>query len=395
MFRVQPLAAAAAIALPCAAVAAPETDPFNPALGVILDGRYADFDRDPEAYELPGFMLGGEAGPGESGFALGHTELIADANVDDLFYGRLTVAVHEHDGETEVETEEAYGETLGLGHGLTARFGRFFSGIGYLNDRHPHAWDFVDAPLVYRGLFGDQLRDDGVQVRWVAPTPVFLQFGAELTQGDRFPAAGGDADAAAAFVKVGGDVGISHSWQAGLSWWGADVAGREGGGHGHDAAHHGPAFTGDSEVAGVDFVWKWAPRGNPARRNFKLQFEWFQRDEDGTLSENGSVVGSYDGTQSGWYAQAVYQFRRGWRVGLRYDRLHADNSGTNAEALAEAGLDEEGHTPERASVMVDYARSETSRLRLQYNQDRSYPETDRQVLVQYVLSLGAHGAHRF
>ncbi|HKJ77282.1 MAG TPA: hypothetical protein VKA64_08755, partial [Gammaproteobacteria bacterium] len=248
MFRVQPLAAAAAIALPCAAVAAPETDPFNPALGVILDGRYADFDRDPEAYELPGFMLGGEAGPGESGFALGHTELIADANVDDLFYGRLTVAVHEHDGETEVETEEAYGETLGLGHGLTARFGRFFSGIGYLNDRHPHAWDFVDAPLVYRGLFGDQLRDDGVQVRWVAPTPVFLQFGAELTQGDRFPAAGGDADAAAAFVKVGGDVGISHSWQAGLSWWGADVAGREGGGHGHDAAHHGPAFTGDSEV---------------------------------------------------------------------------------------------------------------------------------------------------
>jgi len=45
--------------------------------------------------------------------------------------------------------------------------------------------------------------------------------------------------------------------------------------------------------------------------------------------------------------------------------------------------------------MVDFSRTEFSRLRLQYNQDDSTPETDHQVYVQYIMSLGAHGAHSF
>lgn len=45
--------------------------------------------------------------------------------------------------------------------------------------------------------------------------------------------------------------------------------------------------------------------------------------------------------------------------------------------------------------MIDYSRSEFSRLRLQYNHDRSQPLSDRYVVVQYLMSLGAHGAHTF
>ena len=37
---------------------------FNPALGVILQGRAWSNDIDPEDYWIPGFPLGGEAGPG-------------------------------------------------------------------------------------------------------------------------------------------------------------------------------------------------------------------------------------------------------------------------------------------------------------------------------------------
>ncbi|MGE0081835.1 MAG: TonB-dependent receptor [Thiohalomonadaceae bacterium] len=388
---------------PLAAQGSVTSNAFNPAMSLILDGRFATFDNNPEAYELPGFMLGGEAGLGAEGFVLGHSELVLSANIDDQYYGQFTAAVADHAGETEVELEEAFIQTLGLGGGFTVKAGRFFSGIGYLNEQHMHVWDFADAPLVYRGLFGDQLRDDGVQLRWLAPTNLFVELGAEALRGGRFPAGGAaneGAGAFAAFAKVGGDVGVSHSWRIGLSHWRAEVEDREAGGHSHGHGDEESAsFTGDSAVTGVDFVWKWAPGGNAGERNFKFQAEYFQRDEEGDVTVvahgNPPEQGRYDGTQSGWYAQAVYQFTPRWRAGLRYDVLDADNDVDDAHVAEHAGLDPEGHTPMRWSVMLDFANSEYSRLRLQYNRDESYEAADNQVVLQYTMSLGAHGAHPF
>ena len=46
--------------------------------------------------------------------------------------------------------------------------------------------------------------------------------------------------------------------------------------------------------------------------------------------------------------------------------------------------------------MVDWSPSEFSRLRLQLARDKSRNgEADSQVWLQYVMSLGAHGAHKF
>jgi hypothetical protein len=374
---------------------------FNPAFSVILDGRYGSFSNDPEDYRLPGFQLGDEAGSGEESFHLGESELNASANIDDRFYGWFTAALHSEDGETEVELEEAYLETLGLGAGFTIKAGRFFSEIGYLNPFHVHAWDFVDAPLIYRGLFGDQFNDDGVQIRWVAPTPLYVQLGTELLRGGDFPASRGDEDIGAytAFVDFGGDFAIGHSWQAGLFYLGADVADRAGGGHAHgeEEEEAGVFFTGDDEIAGFDVVYKWAPGGNSTARNFKFQAEFFTRAEDGDVRIDEAVpeTSTLDGRQSGWYLQGVYQFIPRWRAGLRYDQLDVDNEGSDPGVLAEAGFNDEGHTPRRYSAMVDYTYSEFSRFRLQYNRDESYPDADNQVFLQYIVSIGAHGAHRF
>ena len=41
---------------------------FNPAISLVLDGRFASFDNNPEDYEIPGFALGNEAGLGEKAF---------------------------------------------------------------------------------------------------------------------------------------------------------------------------------------------------------------------------------------------------------------------------------------------------------------------------------------
>ncbi len=384
---------------------------FNPKISLILDGRYAHFSNGAN-YKIPGFQLGGEAGLGKSGLSLGHSELAMSANIDDKFYGNLTIALHDHDGETKVELEEAYFETLALGNGFTVKAGRFLSAVGYLNEHHEHAWDFADAPLIYRGLFGNQIRDDGIQVNWMAPTDLFIQTGAELFRGDAFPAGGGAHNGVGAyslFANLGGDIGVSHSWQIGFSHWSADVKERAGGhGHVHEEAHeeehelhhvaHNPSFTGDSYVNAIDFIYKWAPNGNPKNRNFKFQWEYFDRREEGNIAMLGSEpleTSYYDGHQKGWYAQTVYQFMPQWRVGLRYDRLDSNNTTSNAEVLEEAGLHNEGITPERYSLMIDWSNSEFSRFRLQFNRDESSNEPDDQLFLQYTHSLGSHGAHQF
>jgi hypothetical protein len=46
--------------------------------------------------------------------------------------------------------------------------------------------------------------------------------------------------------------------------------------------------------------------------------------------------------------------------------------------------------------MVDYSLSEFSRFRLQLANDRSrLGDADHQIFLQYIMSLGAHGAHTF
>jgi hypothetical protein len=353
---------------------------FNPAVSVILTGTYAQFSNDPSTYTIPGFALGEGVGPGDQGFGLGESELTIAANIDDLFYGRLTTSIA---ADNSLEVEESYLETVGLGNGLTIKGGRFLSGIGYLNGKHSHTWDFVDQPLVYQAMLGNQLKDDGVQVRWVAPTDLYMEFGVEALRGQNFPA-GGSANkgrgTTTLFAHFGGDYDDSNSWTAGVSYLDAKSNNRSTG----DPAE---SFTGNSKLAILNFVWKWAPHGNPLTHNFILQTEYFRRSEDGTYQTN-----AYDANQNGYYIQGVYQFMPRWRVGLRYDHVHADDPGA---AFAGTALATQGHNPHRWSTMVDFSRTEFSRFRVQYNQDDAGLQTDHQWYFQYIMAIGAHGAHTF
>ena len=363
---------------------------FNPAIGVIFQGQAWNYGNDPEDYAIQGFPLGGEAGPVAEGLSLGETEIDISANVDDKFTAWLTVPVVIEDGESAIEIEEAWLETLSLPAGLSARFGRFFSGIGYLNSKHAHAWDFVDQPLPYQAFLGDQYLDDGVQLRWIAPTNRFLEAGAEVLRGGRYPAAGAANSGfggRSIFFNTGGDVGADHSWLAGLSFLDTESIERPSG------EEDDPfLFTGDSSTAIAQFVWKWAPQGNWRQRNFVFQFEFMWRNEDGTYTLPGTGPLAYDTDQRGWYAQAVYQPFPRWRFGTRIDALSMGDPGA---AFAGTALADEGSDPRRYSLMVDWSNSEFSRLRLQYTRDEAGLSDDNQFGLQYILSIGAHGAHSF
>jgi hypothetical protein len=361
---------------------APNT--FNPAIGAVLDGGYSDVGAGWE--EIPGFQPAGEIGTGETGFSPGEVEINLKSNIDTRFYGNVTFALASEDGEVEVEFEEAWVQTTALPAGFTVVGGRFFSETGYLNGFHFHADDFVDRPLPYQAFFGGRYTVDGIQARWVAPTSLLFEVGTEMNWGGSFPATGNAETSPGAytlFTRLGGDVGDSNSWQLGLSWLSADAVDRVGG---HEGEEEGGAFTGDSDLAALDFVWKWAPLGNPNVNNFKLQGEYFMRSEKGTFADL-----PYDGDQEGWYLQGVWQFAPMWRVGLRHDMVDADNG----PGLEGTELEDPGRSSKRSSVMLDWSPSEFSRLRLQYTDDQVLEESDSVWYLQYIMSIGAHGAHQF
>jgi hypothetical protein len=315
---------------PPATAGGSDPNAFNPALSVILNGEFSNHSADGE----------------NEGFSLGESELALSSNIDDKFYGQLTLAVENEDGADELGVEEAYIDSTALPGGFTVRAGRFFSNIGYLNNHHAHTDNFPDRPLPYELFLDGQYGDDGVQVRWLAPTDLYLELGGELLRGDSADGRG----AHTLFAHAGGDVGIANAWLAGVSWL-------------HSDADEGR----DRDLYLADFTWKWAPDGNLRDGGVQLRSEWFR--EDGEQERSGA------------YAEAVYRINRRWETGYRYDRVW------NAA---------DGYEPTRHGAVLAWHNSEFSLLRLLLGRDRFESGSDDNVLLlQYQAAFGAHGAHKF
>ena len=381
---------------------------FNPAVSVILNGVYANLSKDPARHQITGFVPPlADVSPGKRGFSLGESELALASNVDHYFRGSLVASLQPDNG---IGVEEATIQSLGLSDGFTLKAGRFYSSVGYLNEVHAHAWDFTDAPLVSKVFLGNQLSDDGLQIKWLAPTETFFEIGTEFGRGRAFPASNRDKNGVGAsnlFARLGGDIGASTAWRVGLSHLATTAQNRSYDDLDSSGTRVNNSFNGRSGLWALDGVLKWAPNGNGTDTNFKLQGEYFRRTEDGNLTYDtaaaslaGTRTGMLRSAQSGWYAQSVYQFMPMWRIGYRYDRL---DSGTVKLGLVDSGVLSAADFPifarndaTRNTLMFDFSPSEFSRMRLQFASDKSrLGVTDNQVFLQYIVSLGAHGAHKF
>jgi hypothetical protein len=352
---------------------------MNPAISIILNGQYAHHSINPEDFQRAGFPLTGEAGPGAQGFSLGESEISLAANIDEKFYGQLSLAIESEDGEDHVGLEEAYIETTALPNSLAIRAGRFFSNIGYLNNHHAHTDNFFDRPLPYQAFLGNQYGDDGVQLRWVAPTDTYVELGGEVLRGQNYPSGGAAHSGAGVktlFAHFGGDVGGESSWLAGVSALDSHTEGGEDG------------FSGHARLYIADGTWKWAPDGNTKDGGITVRGEYFLEHRDGQWSNPDDITDTqaWDGTRRGAYLEGVWRINRQWDAGYRYDRLWADDEGPYASDF----------DPDRHSVELTWRNSEFSLLRLQLSRERANEDdTDSAVSLQYQTSLGAHGAHKF
>jgi hypothetical protein len=352
---------------------------FNPAISIILNGQYAHHSLDPDEYVRTGFPLVGDAGPGVQGLSLGESEVSLAASVDEKFFGQLTLAVHSEHGQDTLGIEEAFVDTTALPAGFSLRVGRFFSDIGYLNSHHAHTDKFSDRPLPYQAFLGGQYGDDGLQVRWVAPTDMFLELGGEVFNGSSYPSGGGAHEGAGVttlFAHVGGDVGVESSWLAGVSMLRSrTIDGADG-------------FTGDVDLYIADATWKWAPQGNTKDGGFVVRAEYFLDDRNGQYSDPANLlpVQEWMGKREGMYIEGVYRINRIWETGYRYDRLWGSDSSPFASSF----------DPYRHSLMLTWRNSEFSLVRLQLSRDTPNPaSTDTAIELQIQTALGAHGAHKF
>lgn len=330
---------------------------------------------------IPGFTnIGIENG---KGFNLDAAELFIFAPVDPYFnlYADIPVT------ESGAEVEEAYFVTASLPEGLQAKGGKFKSGFSRINSQHPHAWDFADTPLVYRAFIGGEgLTEKGAQLTYLPQFPFYAQLGVEVLQGENpvlfGPDAGSGPHAYGAFAKASFDLGDYSTVLFGPS----AITGKTKTASIADDTW----FAGSSTLYDFELTYKWKPTRD---RSLTLQGEYMLRDQKGDLTDTVlNTVNTLKRSQDGAYLQGMYRFGR-WGAGARYDILQIFKS-EYVLSKADEGF---GRRPWRATGDIEFSPTEFSRIRVQYNYDRSGRDgrTNNEVFLQFIMGIGAHAAHPF
>jgi outer membrane receptor protein involved in Fe transport len=357
---------------------------YNPNISLLLDSfGYTSNIKETklESWNIPGFIS--EGLNYKKGMNIHTAELYIFSPVDPFFNLYATIPVKEEG----IELEEAYFVTTSLPSGIQGKIGKFKSGFGRQNSQHVHTWYFVDPPLAYRAFLGEEgITEKGIQLTFLPKFPIYTQFGIEALQGENEILFGEDATsglhAFSAFVKTSFDIGENSTILFGPSI----IVGKTK----TSSIEEDHIFSGDSSLCGFEFTYKWKPS---RWKSFTLQSEYLWRHQKGTLQDNSSGNSqTLERTQDGFYLQAIYQKGR-WGFGTRYDILEPFN-----DKYKLAGVQENFEAkPWKTSAMIEFNPSEFSKIRLQYNYDKSARngKNNSEWFLQFITGIGAHAAHSF
>jgi len=418
------------------------TDPIRIGKG----GAYADLSMvatfavgGSTASDIEGGTQTGGHDPNQNGFTVQGVELNLQGAVDPYFRGNANIVFSiDSGGESFMEVEEAWLESVSLPGNLQVRAGQMLSDFGRINSQHPHSWAFVDSPLVNARLLGpDGLRNPGARLSWLMPLPFFseLSLGVQNSQGETAASFRSGGHSHGGEETEGLPFGFRHADNdRGISSVGDmlftprlatsfDLTDSQTVVLGASAAF-GPNSSGSSgdtttQIYGMDAYWKWKPAnahgGFPfvswqteamVRRYQLGAFDWQEEADAGEtpIIDVGTglpaVFGRETVTDYGAYSQVLYGFRKGWVAGFRVDYVGGDRAAYEKMDLtfdgASLGRDPERNERWRLSPDLTWFPSEFSKIRLQYNYDnRKDFGVDHSVWLQFEFLLGAHAAHKF
>ena len=342
----------------------------------------------------------GDHDPLARGFTLPNEEVTLDANVDPYFKGFANFVYKLDDqGETGVELEEAYAITSSLPRNLQVKAGQFLVDFGRHNPTHPHAWSFLDQPLVISQMFGpDGLRSQGARLSWLAPTSWYTEAMVSILNSAGETAFSFRSDASAAIH--GGEVGTRAVHSLGDLLYvprltsSVDLSDTQTLVGGVSAAL-GPNNSGPdarTQIYGADLYWKW--KSLTAQQGFpfvSFQTEAMVRRYDAASRQSVEVpsrtLPSETLRDGGVYAQALWGIKPRIVAGLRGEYVDGDSTSFEAEFRGQRF---------RISPNYTWYPTEFSKLRLQYNFDhRKGLGDDHSLWLQFEFIMGAHAAHKF
>ena len=385
-------------------------------LDVSLNGLFAAGWSDADGESLSELQGGGHD-PKRRGFTVQNVELSLTGAVDPYLTGETHIVfqLDPDEGETLVELEEAFVTTQSLPYGFQLEAGHFFTEFGILNPNHPHAWDWLDQPVINTRIFGpDGMRAPGARLGWLTPLPWYsqLHFGVQNANGETvvsFLANDEVLDERPVGGAIGGDRSVNSLDELVYltrfeNFWELDdeLSAKLG-----VSGLLGPNPTGDDSetyVYGADLKLKWLP--NYSFRGWPFvtwESEYLRREYhtapfalDSASAELGageSLVGGDTLTDQGFYTQLLWGFRSGWATGMRVE--HAFGSGDSVLNDSEDPLRDSRY---RLSPMLAWYPSEFSRVRIQYNyDDAEHLETGdaHSFWLGWEILYGAHPAHQF
>jgi len=341
----------------------------------------------------------GDHDPNQRGFTIPNEEIVFEGAVDPYFKGFADIVFKlDEENETVVELEEVYLTTSSLPWNLQAKGGQYFTEFGRLNQQHPHAWDFVDLPLVNGRLLSPEgLRNPGARLSWLAPTPFYseLFLSVQNSQGETAYSFRNTETALFGTTPIDrpvhdlGDLLYAPRYAASFDLTDSQtiVAGVSGA--------FGPNASGNdtrTQIYGGDLYWKWKPSWQSGGFPFvSWQTEAMGRRYQagaGPLEDDPDVlVPSATFYDWGTYSQVLYGFRPRWVAGVRGDWVSGQH-----------GAPRPDNNPDRFRFSPDltFYPTEFAKLRLQYNYDHSQTRgSDSSVWMQVEFLLGSHAAHKF
>ncbi len=320
-------------------------------------------------------------------------------------FARADVYIGYHNGSLEIE--EAYATILrGLPGGLQLRAGKYRVDFGKLNLLHPHAYSFLDTPLLHQAYLGEEgLSDIGVNLNWQLPLgKSALTLSGNILKGD--------------FARPHEHTEEHHAHSAGqlLSLRALDEEEHD---HHHVETDLGytqrlslflptgtyagvevglnalqgklDTLTGrEVRLTGADLKYRWAPN---KYRSLTVQGEWIRsrRDvlhhhhhEEAHALNEGHEHHLERHSADGFLAFFDWRFAQRWNLGAIVERFDHP--------------EEEGVTRKRAGAFAGFQVMEEStmvRLLLRRTDGTGMTSAVREAVLQLVFSLGPHKAHWF
>ncbi|HEX4926179.1 MAG TPA: hypothetical protein VFV50_18945 [Bdellovibrionales bacterium] len=331
---------------------------FNPDIGVNGLFLYRNSSR------------GNAAGADQNGFGVQEAELQFAADVDPYLRAVANFGVERDPttGEWEFDTEEIYGETIGLSL-VTVRFGLFNALVVKHNLLHTHAYPFLDAPVINTELFGEEpLRESGLSVSALIPTDWFMELTLQVLNGDSpelFASPTPNDNAGLAYLDTLFDLSDTLTLQAGASYL-----------TGQNLADATLGTTGNTRVVGGELAVKWKPIGVESIRTLKWATQFLAGEKTAGETPNDKKQGIASWVQ--------WQFEQRWWLQVRTEYMDEFSGGDLAV------------TRKKNTALVAFTPSEFSAIRGQFDQlDDGGESPERRLMVQFNWSIGAHPAHQY